>query len=173
MNLKKSFGNEQDLTPSSMLGSSGNTEAESLGRTEKNYDDDLGFDPFHETQKALAEMLEKESISNRSYQNNSCNHVSYATGHMQSLYSNPPSMPPMTRQSPSFGLGLGLGLGIGVAQQQPQPTRTRVPPPGFNPSQVNTPFFSFFLPLNLKIFTLETEILTFRPYKTQNFDYST
>lgn len=23
-------------------------------------DDDLGFDPFHETQKALAEMIEKE-----------------------------------------------------------------------------------------------------------------
>lgn len=114
---------------------SSNTDVESTCQPPKNTDDDLGFDPFHETQKALAEMLEKESISSRTF-NNSCNHVNYS-GHMQSLYSNPPTMPPMTRQSPSFGLGLGLGLGVS-AVQQPQPTRTRVPPPGFNPSQVIT-----------------------------------
>ncbi|XP_075230253.1 CCR4-NOT transcription complex subunit 4 isoform X2 [Lycorma delicatula] len=31
-------------------------------------DDDLGFDPFHETQKALAEMIEKEEQNHRTYQ---------------------------------------------------------------------------------------------------------
>lgn len=29
------------------------------------HDDDLGFDPFHETQKALAEMIEKEEQRTR------------------------------------------------------------------------------------------------------------
>ena len=40
-------------------------------------DDDLGFDPFHETQKALAEMMEKESLMQRGLQNqhNSLNHM--------------------------------------------------------------------------------------------------
>lgn len=104
----------------------------------KNADDDLGFDPFHETQKALAEMLEKESIStipNGSVFSNSCNSLGYS-GPVQSLYSTPSVPPPMTRHSPSFGsMGLGLGLGVNNVLQ-PQPSRTRVPPPGFTPSQV-------------------------------------
>ncbi len=113
----------------------------------KNTDDDLGFDPFHETQKALAEMLEKESISSlpngSAYSNtNGCSNLGYS-GPVQSLYSNPPVPPSMARHSPSFSpLGLGLGLGVGVAPQ-PQPSRTRIPPPGFNPSQVFKQFRSY------------------------------
>lgn len=110
-----------------------------INHQSKNSDDDLGFDPFHETQKALAEMLEKESISNMangSIFNNGCNsqHMGYS-GPIQNLYSSQHAPPSMARHSPSFtSLGLGLGLGVGIAPQ-PQPTRTRVPPPGFNPSQ--------------------------------------
>lgn len=111
-----------------------------INHQSKNADDDLGFDPFHETQKALAEMLEKESISNMangSVFNNGCNtqHMGYS-GPIQNLYSSQHAPPSVARHSPSFtSLGLGLGLGVGIAPQ-PQPTRTRVPPPGFNPSQV-------------------------------------
>lgn len=118
----------------------------------KNADDDLGFDPFHETQKALAEMLEKESISTLSnglsYNNNvgaggiAGIHQPFTGAHMQSLYSNPSAPPPLSRHSPSTSrfnslgsLGLGLGVGIAPQPQQPQPSRTRVPPPGFTPSQ--------------------------------------
>lgn len=113
---------------------------ETSSHQSKNTDDELGFDPFHETQKALAEMLEKESISNLtngSAFSNGCSNLGYS-GPVQSLYSNPPVPPSMARHSPSFsslGLGLGLGVGVGVAPQ-PQPSRTRIPPPGFNPSQV-------------------------------------
>jgi len=123
----------------------------------RNSDDDLGFDPFHETQKALAEMLEKESISSLSngsvYGNSLCGtavHPGYSSSghHVQSLYSNTSSAPPpINRHSPSTSRfsslsSLGLGLGVGIAaqpqqqQQQQQANRTRIPPPGFNPSQV-------------------------------------
>lgn len=128
----------KDLTSSTRLGGKSAT-IEEANSHPKNTDDDLGFDPFHETQKALAEMLEKESISsfsNGSTFSNGNSSLGYS-GTVQSLYSNPPVPPSMTRHSPSFSsLGLGLGLGVGVAQQ-PQPTRTRIPPPGFNPSQVS------------------------------------
>ncbi|XP_046642953.1 uncharacterized protein LOC124328287 isoform X2 [Daphnia pulicaria] len=126
-----------DLASSSRLVPNVTAMEDPSNHQSKNTDDDLGFDPFHETQKALAEMLEKESISslpNGSVFSNGCSNLGYS-GPVQSLYSNPPVPPSMTRHSPSFSsLGLGLGLGVGVAPQ-PQPSRTRIPPPGFNPTQ--------------------------------------
>ena len=137
-----------DMTACSQLGTSNMAQLEVAHS--KAADDDLGFDPFHETQKALAEMLEKESISNgaSSYSNSSStigqHHLGYSTpGHVQSLYSNSSgAVPPLTRHSPnqfSLGLGLGLGVGVGMGAHHPQPTRTRVPPPGFNPAQMGGP----------------------------------
>ncbi len=118
-------------------------------------DDDLGFDPFHETQKALAEMLEKESISNGYGGSGGSGHSSlppplahpqqpahlnYGNGvaaapagvHLghSSLYSNASVAPPLTRHSPNqFGLGL-----TSLSAGHQQPARTRIPPPGFNPT---------------------------------------
>ena len=135
----------QDLASSSRLVPNVTTMEDPCNHQSKNTDDDLGFDPFHETQKALAEMLEKESISslpNGSVFSNGCSNLGYS-GPVQSLYSNPPVPPSMTRHSPSFSsLGLGLGLGVGVAPQ-PQPSRTRIPPPGFNPTQVFSNHLNF------------------------------
>ena len=148
----------KDLASSSRLEPNVPPMEDTSNHQSKNNDDDLGFDPFHETQKALAEMLEKESISSLPngsvYSNtNGCSNLGYS-GPVQSLYSNPPVPPSMARHSPSFSpLGLGLGLGVGVAPQ-PQPSRTRIPPPGFNPSQVykNTQHFYF----NSSIFPKES-----------------
>ena len=146
----------KDLASSSRLEPNVPPMEDTSNHQSKNNDDDLGFDPFHETQKALAEMLEKESISSLPngsvYSNtNGCSNLGYS-GPVQSLYSNPPVPPSMARHSPSFSpLGLGLGLGVGVAPQ-PQPSRTRIPPPGFNPSQVykNSQIFISILEFSLK-----------------------
>jgi hypothetical protein len=76
-------------------------------------EDDLGFDPFHETQKALAEMLETESKQ-----------VQSKTLHM----------PRLEGQLLSSGGGQIQGPSQAFVQQQQQQnaTRAKAPPPGFN-----------------------------------------
>ena len=61
----------------------------SIGNGEllSNKDDELGFDPFHETQKALAEMMEKENMVSMQNKQSSCyvfhnqqNHINQVSG---------------------------------------------------------------------------------------------
>lgn len=78
-------------------------------------DDDLGFDPFHETQKALAEMIEKEEQNHRSFQPKL---IAMQHNH---------------RLSNCTKLLDGLRIGSSV------PPRSRLPPPGFTstPNHMN------------------------------------
>ncbi|KAK2725200.1 CCR4-NOT transcription complex subunit 4-like isoform X1 [Artemia franciscana] len=73
-------------------------------------DDDLGFDPFHETQKALAELVEKENIVQKSKQSSYSNMPPQSIlGATQQLRSR---LPPPGFNPPGFithPLGLTLG----------------------------------------------------------------
>ncbi|XP_005185632.2 putative uncharacterized protein DDB_G0271606 [Musca domestica] len=79
-----------------------------------NADDDLGFDPFIETQKALAELIENEEEQQQLQQHN----------HVPTSHSNPigPPKQPQTQPTPPH-------------QQDPMleyMQRLRMPPPGFS-----------------------------------------
>lgn len=112
-------------------------------------EDDLGFDPFHETQKALAEMLESESKAAQQQQQQ-----------QRHLYQHQQSAPPFTthrhnnesppllrQQSPVMNRAPGVGGGgqnfRGFAEHTSntavQQARVKQPPPGFDPlSMLNT-----------------------------------
>ncbi len=78
-------------------------------------EDDLGFDPFHETQKALAEMLETESKQQQQHgHHHQMKHMSRVDGHLDHAVRGSPS-PAFVQQPPSAAVA-----------------RTKAPPPGFN-----------------------------------------
>ncbi|PSN36341.1 hypothetical protein C0J52_16158 [Blattella germanica] len=117
-------------------------------------DDELGFDPFHETQKALAEMMEKESLMQRDLHNqhNALNHMpdhlafnhqnALGEHHQVDLFNRQQHiLPQQNHRIPPSNMSScerlldGLGLNRGVPVGNSVPRRTRLPPPGF----ANTP----------------------------------
>jgi len=78
--------------------------------------DDLGFDPFHETQKGLADLLELE------------NEAAQAQQHQAKINSSP---------SPDWRSGVGHSAVASSASGQPSTSaRVKLPPPGFHNSSV-------------------------------------
>jgi hypothetical protein len=113
--------------------------------------DDLGFDPFHETQKALAEMLESESqqVAQHQQQRHMLHQQSFATAHRQTNDS-PPTQAlrhdesPVMNRNPNAGFMAGLqrfgndssslgGNHFGGNSSSSGPGRVKQPPPGFDP----------------------------------------
>ena len=118
-------------------------------------EDDLGFDPFHETQKALAEMLESESKQQQQQQQQQQQH--------RHLYQQQQSAPPFTHQrqtneSPPLqnlrnhespvmnrnpammgGLrGFSNDMGNHLNNTSGAAGRVKQPPPGFAPDPLST-----------------------------------
>nr|CAD7400612.1 unnamed protein product [Timema cristinae] len=110
--------------------------------------DDLGFDPFHETQKALAEMMEKESIMMQSGQQlQHHNHIlpQQYRQHMPTQLSFPPGgsgsklLSAYTSQQQNHRLSQNMSVsactklldGLGLGQVPSPAPRARLPPPGF------------------------------------------
>lgn len=91
-------------------------------------EDDLGFDPFHETQKALAEMLETETQQQQQQQLH------------QQLHTPPVDLSNMGLHYSSVGGGNRKSGGVlnsnspppFLQQQRQQQSRPKAPPPGFN-----------------------------------------
>ncbi|KAJ9583488.1 hypothetical protein L9F63_022169, partial [Diploptera punctata] len=95
-------------------------------------DDELGFDPFHETQKALAEMIENEDMMGTTQEsaNNRRNNKTY---NMTVQYCFANTLPPNVSNCTKLLNGLGIGPSSVNA------ARTRLPPPGFTtaPNHMN------------------------------------
>lgn len=117
-------------------------------------DDELGFDPFHETQKALAEMMEKESLQNKQqhhlYQQYQLNHINQFNHQVLSgskllgSFANCSQQHILPQQNhrlaPTVSGCTKLLDGLGLGPMGPStPTRTRLPPPGFTtaPNHMN------------------------------------
>lgn len=125
-------------------------------------DDDLGFDPFHETQKGLAEMMEKEQLLKQQQQQQHQNHIHLQQHHQhhqqllqqaqlaalnqQHTYQqhNPlyHRLAPQPQVSSCTKLLEGLGLGMNSSMA----TRSRPPPPGFAPAPNHMNAFGMGLP---------------------------
>ena len=117
-------------------------------------EDDLGFDPFHETQKALAEMLESESKQQQQQQQQQQQH--------RHLYQQQQSAPPFTHQrqtnespplqnlrheSPVMNRNPGMmgglrgfsnDMGNHLNNTSGAAGRVKQPPPGFAPDPLST-----------------------------------
>ena len=122
-------------------------------------DDDLGFDPFHETQKGLAEMMEKEQLLKQQQQQQQQNHIHLQQQHHQQLLQqahlaalnqhtyqqhNPlyHRLTPQSQVSNCTKLLEGLGLGLNSSMA----ARSRPPPPGFAPAPNHMNAFGLGIP---------------------------
>ncbi|KAK3924673.1 CCR4-NOT transcription complex subunit 4 [Frankliniella fusca] len=121
-------------------------------------DDDLGFDPFHETQKGLAEMMEKEQLLKQQQQQSHLHlqqqqHQQHllqqaqlaALNQQHSFQQHNPLYHRLTPQSQVSNCtklleGLGIGLNSSMA------ARSRPPPPGFAPTPNHMNAFGLGIP---------------------------
>lgn len=95
-------------------------------------DDDLGFDPFQETQKALAEMMENE-IQLQQQQHPG---LASKSQHFQILSQQP--RPPASVTVAKLLDGFTTNPIPNAARAQNLPPRSRLPPPGFSaPNHMN------------------------------------
>ncbi|KAJ1523631.1 hypothetical protein ONE63_001474 [Megalurothrips usitatus] len=124
-------------------------------------DDDLGFDPFHETQKGLAEMMEKEQLLKQQQQQQTHLHLQQQHHqHQQQLLQqaqlaalNPQHtyqqhnplyhrLAPQAQVSNCTKLLEGLGLGLNSSMA----AHSRPPPPGFAPAPNHMNAFGLGMP---------------------------
>ncbi|XP_069694336.1 probable serine/threonine-protein kinase DDB_G0267686 isoform X2 [Periplaneta americana] len=149
LECKSRDGSSENLIPAT-IDNNDETVTKDNGRLT---DDELGFDPFHETQKALAEMMEKESLQNKQQhlyqqyqlnQMNQFNHQVLSGSKLLSSFTNCSQQHILPQQNHRLAPNVsgctklldGLGLGT---MGPPTPTRTRLPPPGFTtaPNHMN------------------------------------
>lgn len=100
-------------------------------------EDDLGFDPFHETQKALAEMLESESKQVAAHQQQQRQQqqqlYQFASRNDSPPLQNLRHESPVMNRAPGSGNGGLIGLRGFANDMSNHSGRVKQPPPGFDP----------------------------------------